>query len=164
MLAALALTGVACSNNTTAPNSAATSVVSVSPQGGATNVSTGTSVMATFSRAMRPAMQQYMALHRDSLRGPLVSVTMSWSADSTMLTMMPSAPLAAGTHYVLHMGGGMLDARGDSINYSNCPGFGGQWVTSSMMGGGMMGGGSEMGSGWMGGNGDYGMEFPFTTN
>ena len=158
---AVATLAVACSGST-APSSISTSVVGVVPRGGATSVPTSAVVTVTFSHAMMPSMQQYMAVHRDSLRGPLVSMTMSWSPDSTILTMMPTAPLAPGTTYVLHMGGGMMDAQADSISYAQCPSLGGVPVTSSMMGGMM--GGSEMGPGWMGGNGDFGMRFTFQTS
>ena len=164
--AALAALLAACSNSNspTGPGAAAASVVSVAPRGGAMGVSTGTAITVTFSGAMMPAMQQYMALHRDSLRGPVVITTMSWSGDSTVLTMTPMSPLAGSTTYYLHMGGGMMGANGDSVNYSRCPGLGGQPVSSGMMGGMMGGGGSEMGPGWAGGSGGYGMQFAFTTS
>ena len=76
-----------------------------------------------------------------------------------MLTMTPSAPLTAGTSYYMHLGGGMTDAHGPVIDYSQCPGLGGQSATGGMMGGMM----SEMGAGWMGTDSNYGWVFHFTT-
>lgn len=157
----------ACSSTSTNPVSppVTTSIVGVSPAGGATNVAVGAVVTLRFDHAMMPGMQQFVALHRDSLRGPVVDGTFAWADDHMQLTFTPSAPLASHTTYVIHVGGGMTDSTGAPIDYGRCPGLGGQNVTGNMMsGGGMMGGGGgEMGPGWQGPNGMYGMEFVFTT-
>lgn len=160
----------ACGGSSTGPGSPSptTSIVGVSPAGGATNVSVSTVVTLHFDHAMMPGMEQYVALHRDSLLGPLVPGTMAWSDDRMRLTFTPASPLAPHTTYVLHIGGGMTDSTGTPIDYGRCPGFGGQGVTGGMMGdpehmgGGHMGGG-EMGPGWQGHDGGYGMAFVFTT-
>jgi hypothetical protein len=161
----------ACSGSSTGPTSppsATTSVVGVSPAGGATNVSVGSVVTLNFDHAMMSGMEQYVALHRDSLLGPLVPGTMTWSDDRMHLTFTPGAPLAPHTTYVLHVGGGMIDSTGTPIDYGRCAEFGGHGVTGGMMGdrdhmGGGHRDGDEMGPGWQGHDGGYGMEFAFTT-
>lgn len=167
LLGATAFAVTACGGSSASPTSpppVTTSVASVTPAGGTTNVATTGAITITFSHAMMSGMESYIALHQDSVTGPVVAGTASWSADRTQLTFTPGAPLLAHTTYVLHMGGGMRDSNNAPISYANCPGFGGQSVTGGMMsGGGMMGGGNEMGSGWKGSDGNYGMEFAFTT-
>lgn len=160
----LAACGGAASNLLTAPP-VTTSIVGVSPAGGATNIAVDTVITMRFDHAMMSSMEQYVTLHRDSLRGPMVAGSFAWSADRTQLMFTPGTPLASHTMYVLHVGGGMTDGAGSPIDYGQCPAFGGQSVTTSMMGGGgMRGGGSgEMGPGWQGANGTYGMAFVFTT-
>lgn len=141
------------------------SIVAVSPAGGASNVAVVTVVSLRFDHAVMSSVDQYVTLHRDNLSGPVVAGTFAWSTDRTLLVFTPGAPLAPHTTYVLHVGGGMTDTAGSPIDYGQCPAFGGQVVTSSMMGAaGMMGGGvGEMGRGWQSPNGTYGMEFVFTT-
>ena len=152
----------------TAP-AANTSIVGVSPVGGATSVALDAVFTLRFDHAVMATMQQFVALHRDGLRGPVVAGSFAWSSDRRQLTFTPDAPLAPRTTYVLHIGGGMRDSAGSPIDYAQCSAFGGQTVTAGMMGvGGMMGGGTMgaggmMGPGWQGANGSYGMEFVFTT-
>lgn len=168
-LAALIATLAACGGSAapTSPDAVTTSVLSVSPNGGATNVATTSPIALTFDHAMMAGMEQYVSLHQDSLTGPEVNGTTSWSSDHTKLTFTPAGSLSPATTYVLHIGGGMMDANDKPISYAQCPAFGGQSVTASMMdGGGMMAGGgsgSEMGNGWKGSDGNFGMEFTFTT-
>lgn len=172
MMATVALVSVAaCSGSTTAPTGPSTSkvsaqVLSVSPAGGATDVAANTSVVVTFSRPMRAAAGSLMTLHAGTLTGATVAGHGMWSSDSTQFTFSPDSMMAAHSTYVLHMGGGMMDATGDTVDLSRCAQFGGQTATSQMMSGGMMGGGSEMGSGWQtpGAANAYGMVFSFTTH
>lgn len=142
---------------------AAAQVVSVSPVGGAINVSTAGPIVVGFSHGMHAGSEMYVTLHQGTATGTLVAGHAMWSADSTQLTFTPTAALAAHTMYALHIGGNMMDDAGKPADLSKCPQFGGQAATSQMMSGGMMGG-SEMGSGWQtpGGN-TYGMVFTFTT-
>jgi hypothetical protein len=156
-LAALAL--ASCSSNSPTAPAANTAVVSIAPLGGSAGVSTGMNITVMFSDSMMAGVSAYMSMHQGSVTGPTIAMTAHWSVDHHMLTMTPNAPLTPGTTYFIHMGGGMTDANGQPIDYSACPGFGGQAATSGMMGG-MMG---EMGSGWMGSDGKYGMVFSFTT-
>jgi hypothetical protein len=166
-LAALIL--AACAGDPTTP-APVTSIVSVVPVGGATNVDPAAPVAITFSHPMQAGMEQYAALHEGSLAGPVVAGTWSWSADRTQLTFAPDQPLRSRTTYVLHVGGGMRDAMGGGIDYEHCLAeHGGEWATDAMlghgpgMGGGMMGDATMMGPGWRHANGTYGMVFTFTT-
>ncbi|HEU4566198.1 MAG TPA: Ig-like domain-containing protein [Gemmatimonadaceae bacterium] len=163
-LAAAVLAGAACNDSSsTAPEQAQpTAVTDVVPAGGAAGVSTTAPIRITFSHSMRAGMEAYVALYQ----GPIatanrVAGTPAWSPDRTMLTFTPAAPLVPHTTYSLHIGGGMMDANGRPIDYSQCQRLGGQQVMSGMMGGGMAGG--MMGTGWQGANGGYGMVFTFTT-
>lgn len=138
-----------------------TSIVSLAPSGGATGVDPAAPVVITFSHPMPSGMEQYVALHEGDLTGPVVAMTCAWSAEGTVLTCMPQAPLASATRYTLHLGGGMRDRMGSALAYEECIGqHGGQWVTGGMMG---MGGATRMGPGWRHANGSYGMVFTFTT-
>jgi Bacterial Ig-like domain len=154
---------------------ASAQVIGVSPAGGSTGVDPNAAIVIGFSHAMPMADDMYATLHQDSLTGPLVTGTASWSADSTTLTFRPAAPLRSMTTYVLHLGGAMHDEAGNVVDLSRCGQWGGRAATSGMMGGGigggMMGGGSgagagngEMGPGWQTpGASTYGMVFTFTT-
>ena len=173
-IGALALVLSACGNEMTSPtitDGTAATVVSVQPAGGASNVSPSATIVVTFDHAMPMAMQGYVTLHHGNVTDSLVVCVPSWSADSLTLTMTPMAMMHAGTAYTIHVGGGMMDAVGDSVGLAmHGLDAGGQWATGNMMNGvGMMGGGGpmagqEMGSGWAGGNGRYGMVFGFSTN
>jgi len=166
----------ACGGSATAPAAGPTApavLASVVPVGGATGVNPSAPITLTFTHAMPAAAPMYVELREGSLTGPQVAGTASWSADGLMLTFTPTAVLKAATTYVLHVGGGMVDAAGDSVDYSECPRYGGQSVTAGMMGlgaggmGGGMGNGGmangNTGAGWRGGDGMYGMAFTFTT-
>lgn len=142
-----------------------TTVLSVVPAGGTTNVDPSGPIVVEFSHAMRMGMEQYAALHEGGVAGPVVQGTWSWSDGYTKLTFTPATPLKPAAQYTIHLGGGMLDAHGSMLNYQHCTSqHGGQWVTGSMMGGSMMGGTTGMmGSGWQHASGTYGMVFVFTT-
>ena len=172
-IGALALVMSACGNEMMSPtitDGTAATVVSVAPAGGAVGVSTSAQIVVQFDHAMPMAMQGYMTLHHGNVTDSLVACVPSWSADSLTLTLTPMAMMHAGTAYTIHVGGGMMDAMGDSVGLAmHGIGAGGQWATGNMMNGvGMMGGGGpmtgqEMGTGWNGGNGAYGMVFTFET-
>ena len=169
----LAVGAVSCGKEATAPSTATpqASLTSVSPQGGSANVSATAAIAFRFDHAMPATMQAYVTLHSGDVTGPLVPCSAAWSADSLTLTMTPTTPLQPSATYTIHMGGAMMDARGDTVDLgTHGPGMGGQSASSSMMtGSGMMGGGGpmagqEMGPGWVGANGVYGMVFTFTTS
>ncbi len=125
----------------------------------------------TFSHEM--GMQMYVALHEGAdVIGPEVDGTWSWSDNHTTLTFSPADPLKSQTAYTIHMGGGMTDDHGHTIDLEqHGHAMGGEWVTQQMMDdrtkhGGMMGmSGDDMtGPGWQHpDNGTYGMIFTFTT-
>lgn len=138
----------------------AAQLVSVSPRGGAADVTVSADIVLTFNQGMMAGMEQFMMLHQGGVTGPTAAMTCSWSDGQRMLTCRPGQPLAAGTRYTIHVGGGMMDASGLSVGMDRYGmGMGGQRVTGGMMGGqaGMMG------SGWMQVDGSYGMMFEFTT-
>lgn len=141
-----------------------TALLSVVPQGGSTGVDRFGPVVVEFDHAMMVGMQEYAALHEGNVTGPEVAGTWTLSADRSLLTFTPAAPLAPSTQYTIHLGGGMMDADGDHIDFgTHGSRMGGAWATQGMMGGGMMGG-AHMGDGWQHPtNGSYGMVFSFTT-
>lgn len=163
----LPITG-ACGNDPAEPFEA-THVASVVPAGDATGVAVDAPIVVEFTHPMMAGMEQYVALHRGDVTGPVVPGEWSWSADRTRLTFVPAAALEPQTRYTLHVGGGLRDADGRPLGLNeHCRQLGGQWADRSMMGsgpgsGGMMGGGGMMGSGWQHANGTYGMLFTFVT-
>lgn len=155
----LALMG--CSSST-APG--ANSLISVSPANGATNVSVNASMVLSFNGPIMPGMEQYVDLHPGNLGAAPIPMTCTWSVDAMTLTCTPNAPLAAGTTYLLHCGGGMQDSNGFTVGMMTGPNAG-TTVTSGMMPGGMHAGQpmGMMGSGWQGPGGTFGMMFSFAT-
>ena len=154
----------ACSDSTS-PSTTGASLDAVSPTPGATGVDPATVMTMHFSAAMQTSMMQYVDLHQGTIVGSVVPMTCSWSSDAMTLTCQPNQPLQPGTSYVLHMGGGMMDANGHSVDVEH-HGMtnGGQPVSGGMMGGMHGGQGTGMmGGGWMDPDGHYGMEFTFTT-
>ncbi len=159
LTAGAALLAAGCGSNMM-DTELATQLLAVSPQGGAVNVTATPDIVLTFNRSMISGMEQYLALHQGGLTGSTVSMTCNWSDGQKTLACRPAQPLAAGTRYTIHMGGGMMDANGRGVGMQRYGmGMGGQWATGGMMGGqsGMMG------TGWMHSNGSYGMAFEFTT-
>ncbi|MCG6988411.1 MAG: Ig-like domain-containing protein [Gemmatimonadetes bacterium] len=167
---ALAVGAVAaCAKSSMAPTvqRSAAALLDVIPGGGSVNVDVGTTVTLTFNHPMDEDMAQYAALMEGTVTGPVMPGAWSLSDDGMKLVFTPDTALKPATTYVIHVGGGMMDAEGDTVDLGTYgPGCGGEWATGSMMGGqGMMGGGAgwQMGSGWAGDNGTYGMLFTFTT-
>jgi Big-like domain-containing protein len=159
---AVALAVAACGTST-APTSR-TVVASVTPAGGSVAVPTNVTMTVTFSGPMRSGMEMYAAVHQGSVTGPVVPGSWMWTADHMQLLFTPTMPLQAHTTYTMHLGGDMLDADGEPVDYESCVDrMGGVWATPAMMGRGVMGDPSMMGQGWKGANGMYGMTFAFTT-
>ena len=173
-IGALALVLSACGNEMMSPtitDGTVATLLSVTPAGGVAGVSASAQIVVQFDHAMPMTMQGYVTLHHGNVTDSLVACVPSWSADSMTLTLTPMAMMHAGTAYTIHVGGGMMDAVGDSVGLAmHGSGSGGRWASGDMMNGvGMMGGGGqmvgqEMGAGWAGGNGRYGMVFGFSTN
>jgi hypothetical protein len=151
-------------------------VLSVSPQGGATNVDRNGPFSFHFNGAMAPGMEQYVDVHRGDVTGPISSIHCSWSDDYSTLSCTPSSPLDPGTWYTLHMGGGIMAANGAPIRMDPSTWMGGWAGAGTAMGPGMMNNGwmmgqthaggswAIMGPGWQNANGSYGMVFPFRTS
>ena len=140
-----------------------TGVASVSPAGGSTGVDRMAPIVVSFTGMMQAGMEMFAALHVGDVTGPVVPGSWTWDMNRTTMTFTPSTPLKSQTTYTVHLGGGMTDASGQPIDYSRCLSqFGGQWATSTMMGG-MMGNQSMMGPGWRAANGTYGLVFTFAT-
>ena len=156
--------GLACSDGGNGPNTPATTLTTVSPTGGATNVAIDAPIVLTFSGAMGTGMEALMDLHMGTAAAATMPMTCTWSADRTTVTCTHAA-FASGATYTMHVGGGMMDAddmpigMGDMVNQ-----MGGMWLQPGMNGGMHAGQPMNMmGSGWMGSNGNYGMTFTFTT-
>lgn len=144
---------------------AGTMLLSVTPAGGATGVPTNSTMVLRFSAPMASGMEPFVDLHSGGLEGPIIAMRCDFSADRTTLTCAPGAALAPRTIYTLHVGGGMRDSFGRTIDMGQYgAGMSGQWIMGSMMGSSH--GGSAwgmMGGNWQGTNGSYGMAFQFTT-
>ncbi|MDP2480079.1 MAG: Ig-like domain-containing protein [Candidatus Palauibacterales bacterium] len=173
ILATVVMAG--CSGAGVSAPPASTLLLNVAPAGGSSGVSVDTTITITFNHPMNPAMSRYASVHEGDISGPVVDGSWSWSVDTTILTFTPASALKAATTYVIHLGGGMMDAEGDPVDMSQYgPGCGGQTATAGMMGGGGGSGGmgpgmgsgmgSEMGQGWEGSDGTYGMIFTFMTS
>ena len=175
LVAALA---AACGSDSMDPNRStptpSTALLSVTPQGGATNVDRAGPLVLRFDGAMMPGMEAFVDLHRGDVTGPTHPIGCEWSEDHATLTCMPEAPLEPHARYMLHLGGGMRDADGAPVQLD--PGHcNGQWVGAEGpmapgMGHGGMPDGSHggepwtgMGSGWRHQNGSYGMGVTFET-
>jgi Bacterial Ig-like domain len=164
MALAFAFATSACSDSTS-PSTTGASLDAVSPTPGAMGVDPATVMTMHFSAAMQTSMMQYVDLHQGTIAGSVVPMTCSWSSDNTTLTCQPIQPLQHGTSYVLHMGGGMMNANGDPVDVEHYGmTIGGQPVSGGMMGGMHGGQGTGMmGGSWMDPDGHDGMEFTFTT-
>ncbi len=148
------------------PPEAATELAGVTPAANATGVPADGPIVLRFSGPMGDGMEQYVDLHLGPVRGAVVPMSCGWSADRTALTCAPDHPLEPGTHYTVHVGGGMMDAAGHRVEVERSGGaMGGMPVGGGMMGG--MHGGTPtgmMGPGWRHGpDGHLGMTFEFTT-
>jgi hypothetical protein len=155
----LLLVAAACGSST---GPATVTLDAIAPAPGATAVATGTSVTLTFSAAMATGMEQFIDLHQDNLGGPVVPMACGWDVPRTVLTCT-HAPFAAGTTYLIHMGGGLHAMSGGMMDFDAWTSAGGTRMTAGMMG--SMHNGQPigmMGSGWHHGS-DYGMTCWFTT-
>jgi Bacterial Ig-like domain len=168
LVGALVLVGSACSEDPTQlEGTGATSLVAVQPENGAVGVDVGSSMIITFDHGVGQGMAEYIHLCEGEVGGDDVPGSWMFSEGGTTMTFSPHQPLAPGTTYFIHMGGGMRDEAGELVDLErHGPGMGGQWATESMVQGGMgmgMGGQEHSGPGWRHENGSYGMFFSFST-
>lgn len=170
LLGTLAL--AACSASTAPAGLSATSVAvsSVTPAGGTTGVDPAAPVTIAFSRPMMAGMELLVLLHEGSVTGPQVVSAATWSADRMQLTLVPSQTLKAMTNYVVHLSPNLRGSDGMMVDFAaRAQAVGGEAVPSTMMTGGMMGGGTGQGMmsgpGWQAGTGvwGFGMILTFTT-
>ena len=138
-----ALAGLAACSRSTNPT-ISTRLVSVAPVGGATGIAVNTSITMHFSGRMMMNGDSEITLHQGDVTGAVVPCTGSWSVDGMTLTMTPMSPLAAGTHFTIHLGNGMMDADGHSIDMTTH----GMSMGGQCMAGGMMGSGCSDGMGF----------------
>ncbi|HKJ91532.1 MAG TPA: Ig-like domain-containing protein [Longimicrobiales bacterium] len=118
-VAGLTVTAAACSKDTTAPVTPPTQLLSVVPQGGATNVDPTLPVTVTFDHPLAQQMTEYASLHEGDVTGPVVPGTWAFEQDDSVLVFTPDQPLKPATQYTIHLGGGMMDAQGDGWQGSN---------------------------------------------
>lgn len=171
LIAGFAVMAVSCGGNATGPVTPPTELLSVVPQGGATNVDPTQPVMVTFDHPLAEHMTEYASLHEGNVTGPMVAGTWALQQNDSMLVFTPGQPLKRATQYTIHLGGGMMDVAGNDVGFDMFGStMGGEWATSGMMTGGAGGMGGmmgdqypEMGDGWQGANGMYGMLFTFAT-
>jgi hypothetical protein len=142
-----------------------TTLTDISPAPFATGTAVSTRLTLTFSRPMMPGMEQYVDLHEGGVSGPVVPMACGWIAGQTILSCTPTDPLAPGSRYTIHVGGGIRDERGRIMTMEDWTSMGGQWVSGGMMGGAHAGQPvGMMGPGWNHVPGHYGMQFEFTTS
>jgi hypothetical protein len=91
-------------------------VTSVSPTSGATGVSTGTSVTATFSEAMNSSTISSSTFELRNSSSTLVSGTVSYNATSRTVTLTPSSPLTASATYTATVKGGTTGVKDSAGN------------------------------------------------
>lgn len=164
IVSSVAIGGAACDDGTTTLEPE-TTLLSVAPEGGASNVALDAPVEVMFDGSMHDHAADYAAVHEGDVTGPTVQGTWRMEEDGVVLRFMPDHDWQTGTEYTVHLGGGMMDAEGHVVDFeSHGMEMGGMWADGSMMGGGMMGGQHpHMGEGWQHENGSYGMVFSFTT-
>lgn len=169
-LAGTVAVGVAACEDATTSVQPETALLSVAPEGGASDVALDAPVVLTFGHAMHSQAGEYAAVHQGDVNGPTVSGSWMIEENGRVMRFTPDHDWQANTAYAIHLGGGMMDAEGDHVDLgTNGMHMGGEWATDSMMSGGMPGGMSggqhdHMGEGWDGPeNGSHGMIFAFTT-
>ena len=87
---------------TETPDTTAPTVTGRTPAAGATGVSVGTTVTATFSEAVQQAT---IALELRAPGGAVVPAGTAWNATTRTITLTPSAALAASTTYTVELSG-----------------------------------------------------------
>ncbi|RCJ27107.1 hypothetical protein A6770_02815 [Nostoc minutum NIES-26] len=97
---------------TTAPSDTTPPTVSATtPGSGATGVSVGSSVTATFSEAIDSATVNTNTFQLRGADNVLVAATVTYNTNSRTATLTPSSPLTANTAYTATIRGGSTDPR-----------------------------------------------------
>ncbi|NWF61074.1 MAG: DUF4082 domain-containing protein [Fischerella sp.] len=105
-----------------APDTTPPTVASTTPTSGATNVSTSTTVKATFNEAMDAATINTSTFELRDGSNNLVTATVTYDAASSTATLTPSSPLATSTTYTATVKGGtngVKDLAGNALAQNN---------------------------------------------
>ena len=103
--------------NTTSTSSSGPMVTTVSPASGATGVSTGTSVTATFNESMNASTINSNTFELSNA-GVTVAATVSFNNSTLTATLVPTQPLAYSTTYTATVSGGsngVQDPNGNGL-------------------------------------------------
>ncbi|QSJ15235.1 DUF4082 domain-containing protein [Nostoc sp. UHCC 0702] len=95
----------------TTPDTTPPTVSATTPNNGATNVSVGASVTATFSEALDSATINTNTFELRGTNNTLVSATVTYNTNNNTATLTPSSSLAASTTYSATVRGGTTDPR-----------------------------------------------------
>ncbi len=98
-----------------AGDATAPAVVSRSPDPGATNVSRGTAVAATFSEPMNPATITSASFQLRGATGSAVAATVAYNADTRTATLTPSSALSSDTAYEATLSSTVTDLSGNTL-------------------------------------------------
>ena len=101
-----------------APDTTPPTVASVTPALGASNVSTGTTVTATFSEAMNAASINAGSFELRDASNAVVSAAVTYDAGTKTAVLDPGVDLAAGVTYTARLkggSGGVADAAGNVL-------------------------------------------------
>jgi hypothetical protein len=93
------------------PDTTPPTVTAVTPTGGATGVSRATTVTATFSEAMTAATIDGTTVELRDAANALVGASVSYNATTRVVTLTPTATLAASGTYTATVRGGSTDPR-----------------------------------------------------
>jgi methionine-rich copper-binding protein CopC len=107
-------------SNAVTPDTPGPRVVSSSPENGATGVSTGANLTATFSRSLDPAFVNTTSVRlRNNATGLAVAATVSYDDATRTITVNPNANLVAGRSHTLSLvgtgTGGIRDLAGNRL-------------------------------------------------
>ena len=144
-----------------------TALASVTPTADAVGVAVDARIEVRFGAPVAAGGGHPIALQVGACPGPVVAGSWERSSDGLALRFTPAQPLAPGSLYTIHVGGGLTDADAATIDFGPGEALGGSWVTLEMVRGmpsmGMGMGVAHDGPAWRHPNGLYGMSFSFTT-
>jgi hypothetical protein len=100
---------------TTGADTAAPSVISTTPAGGATGVALNAPITVRFSEGMAAGTITPANLELRGPGGTLVGRTVTYDAANQAATITPSAALAASTQYTVTVRAGVTDAAGNAL-------------------------------------------------
>jgi hypothetical protein len=158
------LMSLAACSDTATTQVASAALLSVAPAAGATDVGASPTIEVRLDQPVSAAVMQPIALQVGDCPGPVVPGQWTRTTDGFALRFEPSQPLTPSTRYTIHVGGGVTDSEGASVDLElRGPMLGGEWVTREMVMG-MTGMQNHSGPQWLyTPNGLYGLAFAFTT-